>query len=226
MAQRRHVNDDIHNVNNIQVVNQVNVIVANGDDASSQDSGDIPDQQDGDQSVVVDPQADIQEQWKFLQKRERENWLQERNKPRSKLKQPKNQFRPQPALTQGKDLSEVYDSGRVLNEKELQITGVPKGMQYFKLASKGRRNIRRLNKKLASQTEAADIVTMPYIIAKWDRELMDRERDLLKVHPSITYNSSQSKSSTDLFILLKETTKTRSRNPLPISPKKNNTLKA
>ena len=158
--------------------------------------------------------------------RERENWLQERNKPRSKLKQPKNQFRPQPALTQGKDLKEVYDSGRVLNEKELQITGVPKGMQYFKLASKGRRNIRRLNEKLASQTEAADIVTMPYIIAKWDRELMDRERDLLKVHPSITYNSSQSKSSTDLFILLKETTKTRSRNPLPISPKKNNTLKA
>ena len=125
-------------------------------------------------------------------------------------------------MTQG--LSEVYDSGRVLNEKELQITGVPKGMQYFKLASKGRRNIRRLNKKLASQTEAADIVTMPYIIAKWDRELMDRERDRLKVHPSITYNSSQSKSSTDLFILLKETTKTRSRNPLPISPKKNNTL--
>ena len=62
MAQRRHVNDDIHNVNNIQVVNQVNVIVANDDDASSQDSGDIPDQQDGDQSVVVDPQADIQEQ--------------------------------------------------------------------------------------------------------------------------------------------------------------------
>ena len=57
--------------------------------------------------------------------RERENWLQERNKPRSKLKQPKNQFRPQPALTQGKDLSEVYDSGRVLNEKELQITGYP-----------------------------------------------------------------------------------------------------
>ena len=80
MAQRRHVNDDIHNVNNIQVVNQVNVIVANGDDASSQDSGDIPDQQDGDQSVVVDPQADIQEQWKFLQKRERERELAARKK--------------------------------------------------------------------------------------------------------------------------------------------------
>lgn len=25
-------------------------------------------------------------------------------------------------------------------------------------------------------------------LAKWDRELTDRERDLLKVHPSITYN--------------------------------------
>ena len=75
MAQRQQVVADIHIGDDIQVIDQVNVNVANSDttddDASSQDSGDIPDQQDGDQSVVVDPQADIQEQWKFLQARER-----------------------------------------------------------------------------------------------------------------------------------------------------------
>ena len=44
------------------------------DDASSQDSGDIPDQQDGDQSVVIDPQASKNNG--NFSKREKENWLQ------------------------------------------------------------------------------------------------------------------------------------------------------
>ena len=116
---------------------------------------------------------------------------QEQNKPRSKLKLPKNQVRPQPASAKEKDLRQVLDSGRVLTEKELQITGVPKGTHYFELASKGRRNIRRLNEKWASQKEAADIATIkpvPSVLHKWDRELTDRERDLLRVNSGITYN--------------------------------------
>ena len=67
---------------------------------------------------------------------------------------------------------------------------MPKGTHYFELALKGHRNIRRLNEKWASQMEAADIATIKPVpvLQKWDRELKDRERDLLKVHPSITYN--------------------------------------
>ena len=127
---------------------------------------------------------------------------QDRNKSRSKLKLPKNQVRPQLASTQEKDLRQVLDSGRVLTEKELQITGVPKGSHYFELASKGRQNIRRLNKKWASQTEAADIPTIkpvPSVLHKWDRELTNRERDLFKVHSSITYNRLTGKQQLKLI---------------------------
>ena len=74
MAQRQQVSADIHNADGIAVVDDILVDMVDDnvkDNASSQDSGDVPDQQ-GNQTLVTDAQIDIQDQWRFLKKRERE----------------------------------------------------------------------------------------------------------------------------------------------------------
>ena len=75
MAQKQQININIHNGNNIIVLDEVIVDEANDnivDDASSQDSGDAPDCQGEDQWLDTAVEVDIQEQWRFLQKRKRE----------------------------------------------------------------------------------------------------------------------------------------------------------
>lgn len=75
MAQIQQINTDIHNGNNIIVLDEVIVDEANDnivDYASSQDSGDAPNHQREDQWLDTAAEVDIQEQWRFLQKRKRE----------------------------------------------------------------------------------------------------------------------------------------------------------
>ena len=72
MAQRQQVSADIHNADGIAVMDDTLVDVDSAeDDTSSQNSGDVPDQQ-GNQTLVTVAQIDIQDQWRFLKKRERE----------------------------------------------------------------------------------------------------------------------------------------------------------
>ena len=72
MAQRQQVHADVHNADDIAVVNDNLIEVDSAeDDTSSQDSGDVPDQQ-GNQTLATDAQIDIQDQWRFLKQRERE----------------------------------------------------------------------------------------------------------------------------------------------------------
>ena len=71
MAQRQQVSANIH-ANGIAAADE-NLIEVDSveDDTSSQDSGDVPDQQ-GNQMLATDAQIDIQDQWRFLKRRERE----------------------------------------------------------------------------------------------------------------------------------------------------------
>ena len=81
MANQQQVAADIHAQDAIVVLNQDIIQVANDntdDDASSQDSGDAPDDSQGNQSLIDNAQVDVQQQWKFLKKKERELEARER----------------------------------------------------------------------------------------------------------------------------------------------------